>query len=76
MRSTKGVNRNLFKNDLEWAVIDDYKELKYIKEKYPKSVMTGSGSTYFLISDEFENEKDYWIKNNLKSINYGVTIMN
>ena len=63
-----------FENDLEWAVIEDYKELQHIKEKYPKSVMTGSGSTYFIIDDEFENEKDYWTSNNLKSINYGVCI--
>ncbi len=61
-----------FVNDLEWAIIDDYKELQYIKQKYPKSVMTGSGSTYFVIGDVFDYEKDYWIKNNLKSINYGV----
>ena len=65
-----------YQNDLEWAVIDDYKELQYIKEKYPESVMTGSGSTYFVIGDEFENEKNYWVKNNLKSINYGVTVIN
>lgn len=63
-----------FENDLEWAVIEDYKELQHIKEKYPKSVMTGSGSTYFIIDDKFENEKDYWTSNNLKSINYGVCI--
>ena len=36
--------------------------------------MTGSGSTYFIIDDKFENEKDYWTSNNLKSINYGVCI--
>ena len=63
-----------FENDLEWAVIEDYKELQHIKNKYPKSIMTGSGSTYFIIDDEFENEKDYWVNNNLKSINYGVCI--
>lgn len=63
-----------FENDLEWAVIEDYKELQHIKNKYPKSIMTGSGSTYFIIDDKFENEKDYWTSNNLKSINYGVCI--
>ena len=76
VRSTKGVDKSLFENDLEWAVIDDYKELQYIKEKYPKSVMTGSGSTYFVIDDEFEDEKDYWVKNNLESVDYGITLMN
>lgn len=65
---------DFFENDLEWAVIEDYKELQHIKNKYPKSIMTGSGSTYFIIDDKFENEKDYWTSNNLKSINYGVCI--
>ena len=65
---------DFFENDLEWAVIDDYKELQHIKEKYPKSVMTGSGSTFFIVDNEFEQEKDYWVNNNLKSINYGVCI--
>lgn len=71
---TKGVRycHENFVNDLEWAVIDDYKELQYIKNKYPESVMTGSGSTYFMINKYFENEDNYWVKNNLKSVNYGV----
>lgn len=61
-----------YKNDLEWAIIDDYPELKYIKQKYPQSVMTGSGSTFFMIDNCFEQEENYCIKNNLKAINYGV----
>ncbi|MBP3820368.1 4-(cytidine 5'-diphospho)-2-C-methyl-D-erythritol kinase [bacterium] len=61
-----------YKNDLEYAVIGDYKELQYIKQKYPNSVMTGSGSTYFIINREFKKEKNYWVKNGLKSIDYGV----
>jgi len=68
----KDAKRDLFINDLEWAIIDDYKELQYIKNKYPQSVMTGSGSTYFQINNTFENEKDYRIFNNLKAIDYGV----
>lgn len=69
---TKSCDRKLFINDLEWAVIDDYKELQYIRSKYPESVMTGSGSTYFIINKYFENEDNYWAKNDLKTINYGV----
>ncbi|MBP3847407.1 hypothetical protein J6I39_06625 [bacterium] len=65
-------SRMNFVNDLEWAIIDDYPQLQYIKQKYPKSVMTGSGSTYFVIEGEFEQEKGYWIKNGLKSIDFGV----
>jgi len=67
----ENTNRN-FVNDLEWALIDDYTQLQHIKQKYPKSIMTGSGSTYFMIDDEFEQEKGYWVKNGLKAVNFGV----
>ncbi len=70
--SQKDNSNNNYNNDLEWAVIDDYPQLQYIKQKYPNSVMTGSGSTYFMIDDEFDQENGYWVKNNLKSINFGV----
>ncbi len=63
-----------FLNDLEWSVINDYPQLQYIKQKYPKAVMTGSGSTYFLIGEKFEKESDYWVKNDLHAIDYGVKI--
>lgn len=60
-------------NDLEVAVFNDYKELQKIKEKYPKSIMSGSGSTYFIINDDFKNfNDDFWIKTDLKSISHGV----
>ena len=65
-------NRNNFVNDLEWAVIDDYEELKHIKTTYPKSIMTGSGSAYYIINDTFNDEPDYITINNLKSIPYGI----
>lgn len=71
--STKQGNSN-FANDLEWAVIDDYPELQAIKNLYPKSMMSGSGSTYFIINDEFKQLDGYEIFNNLKAISYGVTI--
>lgn len=64
-----------FLNDLEWAVIDDYKELQTIKEKYPNSMMSGSGSTYFIINYKFEKQKGYWTCNNLSAIPYGVKII-
>ena len=69
---TKTENRKTFINDLEWAVIDDYKELQHIKTKYPYSVMSGSGSTYFGIGFDFEKENNYWVKNGLKSTPYGI----
>ena len=64
--------KEAFQNDLEWAVIDDYKQLQYIKGKYPDAVMSGSGSVYFGIGMTFNEEKGFWIKNNLKSIPFGV----
>ena len=63
---------NSFCNDLEWAVIDKYNELQYLKQKYPQSVMTGSGSTYFMIDGAFEQEAGFWVKNNLHAIDCGV----
>ena len=65
---------NNFSNDLEWAVIDDYDELKTIKRLYPKSVMSGSGSAYFIIGKEFKPVNGYRIYNNLKAIPNGVSI--
>ena len=59
-------------NDLEWAVINDYPELQYIKEKYPNAIMTGSGPTYYMINDDFDEEDGYWVKNSLKTIGSGV----
>lgn len=65
--------RENYKNDLEWAVIDDYEELLQIKKLYPEAVMSGSGSVYFGVNMEFMPQKGYWIKNNLKAIENGIT---
>ena len=65
--------RENFKNDLEWAVIDDYPELQTIKEKYPTSMMSGSGSTYFIVNSKFEKQKGYWLCNNLKAVPFGIS---
>jgi len=60
-------------NDLEVAVIDDYKELQEIKMEYPESIMSGSGSTFFALDVDFKDFSDnFWAKNGLKSISYGV----
>lgn len=66
--------RDNFENDLEWAVIEDYPQLQFIKNKYPKSMMTGSGSTYFSLTEEFEQEDGYWIQNGLRAIPFGVRV--
>ena len=71
----KTPERDNFINDLEWAIIDDYKELQFIKEHYPQSIMTGSGSTYFAYDTEFAQHEGYWVKNDLKTINYGAKII-
>ncbi len=69
-------SRDSFVNDLEWAIIEDYAELQYIKSRYPNSVMTGSGSTYFQLGEgEFIEEDGYWVKNNLKTVPQGVKII-
>lgn len=65
--------RDNYKNDLEWAVIGDYKELQFIKEKYPTSMMTGSGSTYFSLDKAFEQAEGYWINNGLSFVNNGIS---
>ena len=43
--------QNYLYNDLERAVFNDYPELWSIKSKFPNSIMSGSGSTYFVLQD-------------------------
>lgn len=63
-------------NDLEFALTEDYKELREIKMEYPESIMSGSGSTFFALECEFKGFDDnFWIKNHLKSIANGVAEM-
>lgn len=69
---SKYGSKDSFKNDLEWAVIDDYKELQKIKNLYSSSIMSGSGSTYYVINGLFEKLDGYWLKNNLYAINEGI----
>lgn len=74
-QKNKTTERENFINDLEWAVIEDYKELQLIKKEYPQAVMTGSGSTYFAFDTEFSPLNGYWRKNNLTTINSGIKIV-
>ena len=61
-------------NDLEVAIINNYIDLQEIKSFYPTSIMSGSGSTFFILRDRVDNiNEDYWIKTSLKSIPYGVS---
>lgn len=69
----KGASgREDYLNDLEWAVIDDYVELQNIKEVYPNSVMSGSGSVYFGVNMEYKPQEGYWIQNNLTAVKGGI----
>ncbi len=68
--------REDFANDLEWALIDDYNELKTIKKLYPESVMSGSGSSYFSVTEEFTPIENYWIANSLKTTEKGICALN
>ena len=64
-------------NDLEYAVFDDYKELQIIKNIYPQAIMSGSGSTYFILENlETSNlDNNYEFINNLKFIPNGVGLI-
>lgn len=61
-------------NDLEYAVFDDYIELQEIKKSYPNAIMSGSGSTYFVLEDIKQSKlnKDFLLINNLHFIKTGV----
>lgn len=64
-------------NDLEYAVFDDYKELQEIKKTYPQAVMSGSGSTYFLLENIKASDlnEEYQFINNLKFVSSGVCVV-
>lgn len=65
--------KKLLHNDLEIAVFNDYQELQEIKKSYPDSIMSGSGSTYFILEKEIKHKKsEFCIKSGLKSIDHGV----
>lgn len=60
--------RPLLYNDLETAVFNDYEQLQKIKMANPNSIMSGSGSTYFVLSDKLNKVDNYWYKEGLKTI--------
>jgi ribosomal RNA small subunit methyltransferase A/4-diphosphocytidyl-2C-methyl-D-erythritol kinase len=73
-RANNKENCSLF-NDLEWAVFEDNPQLQKIKELYPDAVMSGSGSTYFIVGKEFAPMENYWVKNSLKTIPHGTCVL-
>ena len=64
-------------NDLEYAVFGDYKELQTIKKSYPDAIMSGSGSTYFVLENikNVKMDENYEVYNNLKFIPNGVSLV-
>ena len=64
-------------NDLEYAVFNDYQQLQEIKTAYPNAIMSGSGSTYFVLDNvkQLLPEEDYLFMNNLKFIQEGVSVV-
>lgn len=61
-------------NDLEYAIFDDYAELQEIKSKLPNSIMSGSGSTYFVLENINSHafSEDFQVISNLQFISQGV----
>ena len=76
LKSGKEIQSFLY-NDLEYAVYDDYKELQTIKKAIPDSIMSGSGSTYFVLKEiqDIEFSKDFQVIKNLKFISNGCAIV-
>lgn len=68
--------KSTFKNDLEFALIDKYEELKYLHSLGCQ--MSGSGPTYFILKPQIDFEIDtekYQVFENLKSVNHGVKLI-
>lgn len=72
-------NKKLIYNSLEKSLFPLYKELREIKEKVKNSLMSGSGSTFFVLEKELEttlNKENYIIFENLKTTKMGVEEIN
>ena len=64
-------------NDLEYAIFDSYEELQKIKSVYPDSLMSGSGSSYFVLrhADKLLDSEIFQIISDLKFINHGICLV-
>jgi 4-diphosphocytidyl-2-C-methyl-D-erythritol kinase len=68
-------DKNLIYNSFEKALFPKYKELTTIKENVKNSLMSGSGSTFFVLENQITTNLDktqYDIFENLETINTGV----
>lgn len=73
LKNNESINDYLY-NDLEYAIFDDYTELQNIKSKLPHSIMSGSGSTYFVLENLKDNPfgEDYQVISGIKFIGNGI----
>lgn len=67
--------RPLLYNDLETAVYNDYEPLQKIKKANPNSIMSGSGSTYFVLDEKINPVENYWVSSGHKTISTGCEII-
>ena len=76
IKNNKDIKPYLY-NDLEYAILDDYKELQEIKQALPNSIMSGSGSTYFVLEKDTKtfNNEDFTKYENLHFIPNGVDLV-
>ena len=76
IKNNKDIKPYLY-NDLEYAIFDDYKELQEIKQALPNSIMSGSGSTYFVLEKDTKtfNNEDFTKYENLHFIPNGVDLV-
>lgn len=68
-------DKNLLYNSLEYALFPAYTQLKIIKENVKNSLMSGSGSTFFVLNDKIDtvlNRDEYNIFEGLKTLEVGV----
>ena len=63
-------------NDLEYAIFNDYRELQEIKKILPNAIMSGSGSTYFVLEKEAKafDDSNFDKFENLHFISNGVSL--
>ncbi len=72
-------DKSLIYNSLENALFPDYDELKKIKDGVKNSLMSGSGSTFFVLDSKIQtilNKNDYEIFENLETITSGAEEVN
>lgn len=72
-------DKTLIYNSLEKALFPSYEELRTLKTRVKNSLMSGSGSTFFVLNKKLEtnlNKENYDIFENLMTINTGVEEVN